>query len=165
VGVAVTPLPAVAVDAAVWASWGTAIGWAAARAPDARFAADGPITRIRRWERHGRTWERVGVRRWKDAVPELGALFGGTTKRRLPGRGRAGLEQLAVETRRAELVHWWAPLPIVVMPLWNPAWLMVAMVGYAVVANGPCIVIQRYNRARISRLLGRPAAARRGSAA
>jgi glycosyl-4,4'-diaponeurosporenoate acyltransferase len=144
--------PAVLVDAAVWAGWGTAVGYVAARLPDERFAADGPVTRIRAWERDGRAWERTRVRSWKDGLPELGSLFGGRSKRRLAASGWRGLEELAIETRRAETVHWAAALPAAVMPLWNPRWVSAIMAGYAVAANAPFIVVQRYNRARIQRI-------------
>jgi glycosyl-4,4'-diaponeurosporenoate acyltransferase len=121
--------------------------------PDDHFVHDNALTVIRRWERGGRAWERLGIRRWKGRLPELGALFGGRSKRHLPGRDRQSLEQLAIETRRAEIVHWWAPLPLAVMPLWNPAWVTAVMAAYAIAANGPCVIVQRYNRARIGRLL------------
>lgn len=149
------------VDAAVWASWGTVVGLVASRVPAGRLAADGPLTRLRRWEHDGRTWERFGVRRWKDAVPELGGMFGGVSKRRLPAPSRSGLERMMAETRRAELVHWIVPAPLLVMPAWNPAWLVAVMVAYAVLANAPCVVIQRYNRARLQRVLTRSAARHR----
>ena len=52
------------------------------------------------------------------------------------------------------------------MPLWNPAWITVVMAVYAMAANAPFIVIQRFNRARVglaaraaahpTRRLGRP---------
>ena len=142
---------AIVADAAVWAAWGTAAGYVAARTPDVRFAHDTWLTRIRVWERDGRTWERLGVRRWKAVVPELGALFGGRSKRRLPSRNRDGLARLALETRRAEAVHWVVPLALGVMPIWSPAWVTAVMAAYALAANAPCIVIQRYNRARVRR--------------
>ena len=154
-------VPAIVADAAVWATWGTAVGYVAARAPDARFAHDTWLTRIRVWERDGRTWERLGVRRWKAVVPELGALFGGRSKRRLPSWDRDGLAQLALETRRAETVHWAVPLVLGLMPIWSPAWVTAVMAAYAVAANAPCIVIQRYNRARVRRSLDRRAVTRR----
>ncbi len=149
-----SPLATVAVDAAVWASWGTAVGYAAARMSDDRFVRDNVVTVIRHWERGGRTWERLGVRRWKGRLPEMGELFGGRSKRHLAGRDRRSLEQLAIETRRAEMVHWLAPLPLALMPLWNPPWLTAVMVGYAIAANAPCVIVQRYNRARVGRLVG-----------
>ena len=148
------PVPAVLADAAVSAGWGTVVGWVACRLPQSRFAVDGPVTHIRAWERGGLIWERTGVRRWKTRMPELGALFGGISKRRIPGSGAPGLDRLAIETRRAELVHWAAGAPILVMPLWNPAGITTAMVVYAIAANAPFIVIQRFNRARVIRIAG-----------
>ena len=147
--------PAVLVDVAVWACWGTAVGAAATRIPGRVVAADGWLTRIRRWERDGRLWLLTGIRHWKDLVPEAGALFGGISKRHLIGRGPAALDRMAAETRRAELCHWAVMAAVVLMPIWNPAWLTSIMVVYAVAANAPCIVIQRYNRARIGRLARR----------
>jgi glycosyl-4,4'-diaponeurosporenoate acyltransferase len=73
---------------------------------------------------------------------------------------RAYLERFAVETRRAELTHW---LILAASPwffLWNPWWLGLAMVGYGIIANVPCLAIQRYNRARLLRMIPRPFAAR-----
>ena len=46
-------------------------------------------------------------------------------------------------------------LLLVVLALWNPPGLFAAMVVFAVVANVPCLIIQRYNRARIARILAR----------
>ena len=134
-------------DAVVWAVWGTAVGWVASRIPAERLRSDRGPLRLTAGERA--RWERLGVRRWKDRLPEAGAVFGGPSKRRLPGRGRAALTTFAAETRRAELVHWVVPLAVVVFPLWNPWWLTVMMVLYALAANVPCLIIQRYNRARI----------------
>ena len=39
--------------------------------------------------------------------------------------------------------------------LWNPWWGDLIIVAYAVAANLPCIFAQRYNRSRLTRLLGR----------
>lgn len=146
---------AVALDAAVWAGWGTAVGYAAHRLPARMLARDNVLTRLRAWEREGRVYERAGIRRWKDRLPELGALFrGGVSKRALGGRDAASLAAFAAETRRAELVHWVVPAITPVFALWNPAALQAAMWLYAVAANGPCLVVQRYNRGRALRVLG-----------
>ena len=93
------------------------------------------------------------MRRWKAVVPELGALFGGRSKRRLPSRDRRRARPARPRTRRAETVHWAVPLALGVMPIWSPAWVTAVMAAYAVAANAPCIVIQRYNRARACRSL------------
>jgi glycosyl-4,4'-diaponeurosporenoate acyltransferase len=144
---------AVLVDAVIWAGWGMAVGLVAARLPHIAFSRDHWPTRIRPWEDHGRTWVWLGVRRWKDRLPEAGALFGSLSKRNLPGRTEAGLRAFAAETRRAEYVHWVALGPLVAMPWWNPWWLTAIMAVYAAAANGPCIVVQRYNRGRIGNLV------------
>jgi glycosyl-4,4'-diaponeurosporenoate acyltransferase len=143
----VSPLAAVAADAAVWAAWGTAVGWAASRVPGHR------IPRVPTWPAERHLYERLGVRRWKAWLPDAAGVFGGTSKRRLPSRGRAGLVAYDVEARRAELVHLVVPAALVAFPLWNPWPLTAVMAAYAVAANGPCLVAIRYNRVRIDRAL------------
>jgi glycosyl-4,4'-diaponeurosporenoate acyltransferase len=118
--------------------------------------------RIRRFETNGRVYERwLRIRSWKDRLPEAGNLFlGGISKRRLPRHDRKGLERFAVETRRAELTHW---LILAATPWffqWNPWWLGLAMAGYGIVANVPCLAIQRYNRGRLLHMILRPSAPR-----
>ena len=151
-------------DAAVWAGWSTAVGYAAHRLPPAALHRDTVLTRPWRWENGGRTYEVVGIRRWKDRLPEAGAVFrGGVSKRSLRGSSDDDLWAFAAETRRAELVHWAVPAITPLFALWNPPWLFAAMVGYALVANVPCLVVQRYNRARLLRVLERRSAVREAS--
>jgi glycosyl-4,4'-diaponeurosporenoate acyltransferase len=141
-------------DSAVWGAWSTVVGYTAHSRPPERLARDNVLTRLRPWERGGRIYERIGIRRWKDRLPELGAAFrGGVSKRRLASTDAAGLRRFAVETRRAELVHWAIPAITPVFLLWNPPWLLAAMVAYAVIANLPCLLVQRYNRGRLLGLL------------
>ena len=68
---------------------------------------------------------------------------------------RADLGRYLVETRRGELAHWAIMAAAPLFLLWNPWTIWLLMVAYAVVANLPCIVIQRYNRARLLRILKR----------
>ncbi len=146
----------VLLDALVWAAWSAAVGYAAHRLPLRRLDHDSPLTRLRTWERGGRVYERLGIRRWKDRLPEFGAVFrGGSSKRSLPSRDTPHLTRFAAETRRAEIVHWAIPLVTPLFALWNPAWLVGAMAAYAVVANAPCLIVQRYNRGRLLRVLTR----------
>jgi glycosyl-4,4'-diaponeurosporenoate acyltransferase len=133
-GGGVKPMPAMLLAGGTWAIWGTCVGIVATRTPSSRFSDDNCLTRLRKWENDGLFWRAVYVHKWKGKVPELGGLFGGTSKRHLlPGKD--GLERLARETRRAEVVHWVAPLPVVVVPfgarpgsawpwLSTPSWLM-----------------------------------------
>lgn len=145
-------------DAALWAVWSTVCGYAAHRIPDAALRRD-RLLAPRGFERGGRAYERVlRIKAWKDALPEAGSLFrGGFSKRRVTRHDRAYLERFLAETRRAERAHWAILALGPVFFAWNPWWLAVAMLGYAIVANVPCILVQRYNRARLIRLLARPA--------
>ena len=147
----------VVLDSAFWAVWGTVIGLVLGRAPARWFSKDNFVTRIRHFERSGRIYQRLGIRRWKDRVPELGELFGGQSKRRLPlsnGTGRRlQLVAFSSELRRAELVHWLVMAGWFVLPLWNSAPWLAVMAAYSFLANAPFIAIQRYNRARIARII------------
>ena len=152
----------VLIDAGVWASWSALSGYYAHRLSAARLSRDNWLFRLRGFESGGRVYERwLGIKRWKDRLPDAGDLFqGGVSKKRLLAvHDREHLERFAAETRRAELTHW---LILAASPwffLWNPWWLGLAMVGYGVIANLPCVAIQRYNRARIFRGIGRASAA------
>jgi glycosyl-4,4'-diaponeurosporenoate acyltransferase len=145
---------------AAWGVWSSLCGFAAHRVPRERLERDAGILRLRKGEADGRAYERVlRIKRWKDRLPEAGALFrGGFSKRRIVRHDRAYLVEFAVATRRAELAHWaivvLAPTFFVWMPLFGmPWWLATAMFAYGVVANSPCILVQRYNRARVERVL------------
>jgi glycosyl-4,4'-diaponeurosporenoate acyltransferase len=140
-------------------AWGlihAGTGYLVHRLPVARLQRDGALLRERRVERGGRLYERLGIRRWKDRLPEAGALFaGGVSKRAIPGRG--GLERFVVETRRAELGHWLAMAGGPLAAIWNPPAGTVLMVAYGVAVNAPFIAVQRYNRIRSLRVLRRAA--------
>lgn len=119
----------------------------------------GPLTRLRRWEVGGSFWQRrLRVRAWKDRLPEAGGFFaGGAPKRRIPSRSTADLTQFKRETVRAERVHWSILASTPLHVLWCRPAVMAGMAAFGVLFNAPFIVIQRFNRARLERLIaGRP---------
>ena len=148
----------VVVDVLAWGAFHSLTGYAAYRLSDARLAHDGPLLRIRPFEDGGRWYRRrLRIHRWKDRLPEAGALFGGVSKRQLPAYDAQGLALFARETRRAELTHWWAMACGPLFVLWNPPLAAALLIAYGVLVNLPFVVIQRYNRARIQALLPRVA--------
>jgi glycosyl-4,4'-diaponeurosporenoate acyltransferase len=150
------PLTNVLVDVGAWAAIHAATGYAAHRLALDRLQRDTWLLRVRAFEDGGRLYERLGIKRWKDALPEAGALFrGGLSKRRLPRRTDGGLERFAAETRRAEYGHWMAMAGGPLFVLWNPPAVALLMVAYGVAVNAPFIAIQRYNRLRLVRALAR----------
>jgi glycosyl-4,4'-diaponeurosporenoate acyltransferase len=148
----------VLINIAAWLVFHLGTAWLATRVAVHRFDPAAPLYRPRRWERGGRFYERtLGIRAWKDRLPDGARLFrGGFSKRALAQPGDARYLELFVrETCRAELAHWVVFALAAPFFLWNPAWAGWAMVLYAIAANLPCIAAQRYNRLRLARLLSR----------
>lgn len=113
------------------------------------------IYKKRDWEQHGKIYEDVfRVKSWKGFLPDGSALFKkGFRKKSMVSKDMEYLHRFVIETCRAELVHW---LVIVFSPvffIWNPIWAGFIMIIYALVANMPCIIAQRYNRIRFQRIL------------
>jgi glycosyl-4,4'-diaponeurosporenoate acyltransferase len=146
--------------ALVWAA--NALGWpvihmtisfTALRIPSQTFARDTWVTAPRAWERDGnmyRNW--FVIRRWKCLLPDGAPWLGGLTKKKLLNRNPDCISQFLIETRRAEIAHW---LMLACLPfffLWNPPWARWVMTIYALAANLPCILAQRYNRFLLRRI-------------
>lgn len=140
---------------ALWLGWSLLVGAAANQLPLPWLAHPGgelpqveAATALRRYERY---WL---IRRWKPWIPDAGhVLPGGIHKASLMGRDRAGLERLLVETRRAELVHWALWPAWLVTALWLPPRGVVLNLVFATCFNLPCLLLQRYNRLRVGKLL------------
>lgn len=131
-----------------------------------RFDPRSRMFRAWGWERGGAFYERwFDVRKWKQRLPDAAGVLGarGFSKRRLASTDSAYLALFSRETCRAELTHVltmvWAPFFF----LWNPVWVGWLMIVYATVENLPLIMAQRYNRARIERILARRASRQIGS--
>jgi glycosyl-4,4'-diaponeurosporenoate acyltransferase len=115
------------------------------------------IFRKRIWENDSTIYDNIFfVKTWKGILPDGAALFTkGFRKRRLKGINKDYVRTFVAETCRSEAVHWVTMAFAPVFFLWNPRWVGVVMIGYALLANLPCIVTQRYNRFRLERLLSK----------
>ena len=151
----VPPWAMLVLNMAGWGGWSVLVGYVAHRRPVHRFMTDSWLTRARGFERGGRFYERrLRIQRWKDLLPEAGALFeGGISKRSIGSRRPGRLERFVAETRRAEWTHWSIMAAAPVFFLWNWWWADILIVIYAIAANLPCVLVQRYNRARVRRIL------------
>lgn len=143
----------VVLNVAGWPVLQLTLAWVFTRLPVRWFRPVPPST----WEQNGRCYERfVAIRRWKDLLPDGARWFArGFGKSILAGVDPDYLQRFLQETRRGELCHWLALLIAPVFFLWNPWWGDLIMVAYALAANLPCILTQRYNRARLLRLTAR----------
>lgn len=153
------PLPVpvmVLLYSGVWLTLHFVCGYVAHRLPGRLFERGSVFDRVLRageWEAGGRVYRHLGIRRWKGFLPEAGGLFkGGFDKRHLGSSEAAYLEQFRRETNRAEFSHWLTLVSASTFFIWNPWWVGLAMIGYAILTNLPFIVIQRYNRPRLEGL-------------
>jgi glycosyl-4,4'-diaponeurosporenoate acyltransferase len=121
--------------------------------PSSWFENDTWLTAPRWWECGGRLYrDRLAIRRWKALLPDGAPWLGGFAKKEMRGHDLAYLSRFLLETRRAELAHWCMLCCLPVFFLWNLPWACCVMTLYALVANLPCIVAQRYNRLILSRI-------------
>ena len=109
----------------------------------------------RAWEKRGRFYERIfAIKQWKDLLPDGARWFaGGFAKGTMNNREPEYLARFIRETRRGELCHWLAIGCAPLFMIWNPWWGELIIIAYALAANLPCIIVQRYNRLRFVRIL------------
>lgn len=126
--------------------------------PLRRFREDGFLFRIRRWERNGRVYQAVGIKRWKELLPDGAGLYkDGFRKKRLDLHvvDELYLKRFILETCRAELVHWVIIALIPLFFIWNPSEVAVWMIPFGLAVNLPCLITQRYNRPRMRKIMQR----------
>jgi len=109
------------------------------------------------WENRGRFYERyLKVKQWKKLLPDGAKILGHSfSKNSVRSKDPAYLKEFVLETKRGEWAHWLTICCAPIFFIWNPLWADMVMVGYALVANLPCIIAQRYNRQVIERMLAR----------
>lgn len=143
----------VVLNVAGWPIIQIGLAWWFTRLPEQLFEAPASYG----WEIKGRVYERIfGIKRWKDRLPDAARWFGGGfAKATLDTTKPEYLRRFIRETWRGELCHWCAIAFTPVFFLWNPWWGNAVIVIYAITANLPCILAQRYNRLRLRRFLAR----------
>lgn len=111
------------------------------------------------FERNGRFYEALGIRKWKNVLPDKSRIAPGTYRKAICGSAQqhsaAHMERLLQETCVAECVHWALLVisPILLFTMESPAaYVMTPLYG---LSNLPYIMIQRYNRPRLAALSAR----------
>ena len=101
------------------------------------------------WEKGGRIYLKLGIRKWKDHLPDMSRLMPDMVRKDL-GSDPAVLVQ---ETCVAECVHWALTLLSAgIFFLWRSGWAALLWLVYNALGNVSFIVIQRYNRPRLQKL-------------
>lgn len=109
------------------------------------------LFRVRNWEKDGYFYQRwFSVKRWKNSLPELSDFLSFLfSKKQMKQYSTDYLYRFALETCRAELVHWCIIISSLLFTQWNHTGISLFIFVFAVLCNLPYIIIQRYNRPRI----------------
>ena len=124
--------------------------------PDRFYHPKSFFYRSHKFEKNGKFYDKVfHVKKWKHLLPDGGAIFTkhGFKKKNLNNFSLETLNKFLVESARGELTHWLAIFPFWVFWLFTPPLVPWIMLIYALLVNMPSIIIQRYNRPRIHRLI------------
>ena len=108
------------------------------------------------FEKNGSIYRRIGVHKWMDMVPDMSRVMGDMVPKKLrAGMTAEDVRVLIRETCVAEHVHFMLCVVFLfVSRFWVDSTWVFFWVIYAV-CNLPFIIIQRYNRPMLLRLLDR----------
>jgi len=142
-------------DVVAWICFHISIGYWSSRLPLNFFDPQKSLFLTQKWEQSGEIYQKLfHVRDWKKFIPNGSALYPNTFKlKNLPSLNLEYLERWLRESCRAEFCHWVMILPGFLFFLWNNVEVGWWMVAYAVANNLVPIVMQRFNRPRVRRML------------
>lgn len=111
-----------------------------------------------KWEKDGFIYLKLHIQFWKDHVPDMSQYIQRVFRKKITVfRDNDYLERLVQETCVAELVH---DVLILISPIFMvlmPGWVGVVATILYILGNIPFILIQRYNRPRLVKLMRRQA--------
>ncbi len=124
------------------------------RIPDKYFRQKHIIFKSFNFEKHGKFWKKwFYVRKWKHKILDGHKLNRNIyDQRHLMTINIDEIEKMIIETKRAELIHWISILPVIIFNK-GPRVVKYINIFYAMIANVPIIIVQRYNRPRLTQLL------------
>lgn len=127
----------------------------AGKLPNSFYSYKKWLFREHRWESNGKFYEKhLYVKFWKCKLPEISdfvkSMF---TKKHLQNNSHDYLRQFLDESCKAEFVHWTIIASSILFFFWNGVSDAMLILLIAALLNMPYIIIQRYNRPRIIRLL------------
>lgn len=124
--------------------------------PDKFYNYKNIIFREKKIENKGLLYKKyLFIHKWKDKIPEAGKFLPlhPFSKKHFESKKKEYIERFIRETCRGELAH---ILPFFFLPIcfiWNPLLASIMMSLYAILSNTPFILVQRYNRIRLVKLL------------
>lgn len=113
------------------------------------------LFRERNWENGGRFYDRVfHVKDWKAKLPDISEFLKWRFSKKHLGKVNDNyLGIFLIESCRSECTHWMIIFSTILFSLWEDLLTVMGMFLFACILNLPYIIIQRYNRPRLRRLL------------
>lgn len=111
---------------------------------------------FRSWnfEKEGQLWQKlVKVQYWKNQLPDGQRINSNIVSKAAfdTSSNTHEVSKFILETRRAELVHLFSILPVIAF-LNSSRSIKIINLVYVIIANVPCIIVQRYNRPKLVRI-------------
>lgn len=108
-----------------------------------------------KWEDEGRIYDKLGIQKWKTHVPDMSKAIRRTfSKQGNMMRDPEHLRRLVKETCSAETVHWILILVSPVFPILMEEAGVLSMI-IDILGNLIFVIIQRYNRPRVLKIIQR----------
>ena len=149
------PMNTFILDVLVWVIFHLGIGYLSLKFPENWLDPNLHFFQAHPWEEEGKLYQRLfNVRSWKHLIPDGSKAYKHAYSiKHLASSELSHLKRWLKESVRSELCHWFMILPVPLFFLWNSikgGWLMVL---YAFLNNLVPIILQRFNRPRMHRLL------------
>jgi glycosyl-4,4'-diaponeurosporenoate acyltransferase len=122
------------------------------------------LFRERKWEHGGHIYEHIfRVKRWKSNLPDISDFMKWRfNKKHLAESSSDYLSVFLTESCKSEFTHWMIIFSTLLFQLWSDLISTLLIFILAFILNLPYIIIQRYNRPRLIRLLRRANVGRYG---
>lgn len=149
------PLQTVLLNILAWLFFHLGIGYRSSKIPLKKLDPDRRFFHAYPWEQDGKIYEKLfKVRSWKHLIPNGSALYKGAFSiKNLSENSPEYLRRWLQESVRSEICHWLMIVPGFFFFLWNNVLVGWLMVLYAFLNNLVPIVLQRFNRPRMRKLL------------
>ena len=120
-----------------------------------KFLSNNRIFKVLKFEKDGEFYNQYfRIKLWKDKLPDGSKILKNSfSKQSFNAKDLDYLNKFLIEINRAEISHWLQILPAPLFFLFNVEWVGYFMIGYALIANIPFILAQRYNRARVIKII------------
>lgn len=148
-------LETLVLDIFAWVVFHLSIGYSCSRIPIERFDPQKSRYQTKTWEKDGEIYQKLfHVKEWKKFIPSGAAVYKGAYEiKHIHSFNIDNITRWLKESCRAEFCHWVMILPGFLFFLWNSVEMGLCMVAYAVLNNFVPIIMQRYNRPRVRKIL------------